>query len=178
MRASRTLGARPSRVCAPEARIGRSMRWSQARTACGARLAGGLIRHVRRLMIWGRTSGGVWRPQGASRVVARVAGPDAAHTKAPEGTDGKTGQSARRWLRTSPESPALLPSPSLAGLAALEPRTQGPFRGSLPGAVWRFAPAPSGKRNVVAGVHRPQRPYPRTDGGRRGSYPRACQHCG
>ena len=68
----------------------------------------------------------------------------AGRTKAPEGTGGSPAVRRVQRLRTSPQS--LVAAGSLARWPC-DPRTRfpGPLRGSLPGSVWRFAPAPSGK---------------------------------
>ena len=124
---------------------------------------------------WVRSGGG----RGHPRRVSCAVGADARRTaKAPEGTGGRTGRPAHRWLRTSPESPALRPGPSLAGLAALEP-------GSWDRPEDRSSVRPGGshlplraRRNVSAAPLWPQRPYPRSCGTGPRSYPRVGHHCG
>jgi hypothetical protein len=77
---------------------------------------------------------------------------DVAHNEAPEGTGGRTGQSVRtgseqvRSRYAPPETLARRP-------CGRRTRFPGPSRGSLPGAVWRFAPAPSGKTNSTGRGH-------------------------
>ena len=81
-------------------------------------------------------------PGNTSRRFEGDGGP--AHTKAPEGTGGRTGQSSRN---SSEQVRSRCAPPGTLARWPCGHRTRfpGPSRGSLPGAVWRFAPAPSGR---------------------------------
>jgi hypothetical protein len=78
--------------------------------------------------------------------------PDPRHNEAPEGTGGRTGQSFRtgseqvRSRYAPPETLARWP-------CGHRTRFPGPSRGSLPVAVWRFAPAPSGTTKCTGRAH-------------------------
>ena len=100
----------------------------------------------------------------------------AAHTKAPEGT---VGAQPFGGFGGFDKSQSLIAAGSLAHLpCGRRTRFPGPFRGSLPDAVWWFALPLRARRNVRPGAHGPQRPYPRScDAGSR-SYPRGCGRCG
>ena len=89
----------------------------------------------------------------------------AARTKAPEGT---VGAQPFGGFGGFDKSQSLIAAGSLAHLpCGRRTRFPGPFRGSLPGAVWWFALPLRARRNVRPGALSPQRPYPRScDAGR------------
>ena len=113
----------------------------------------------------------------AATAPARAPNPRAAHTKAPEGTGGRT---AGRCAPAPNKSGVVTPRPgsSLAGLAAVEP-------GSWDRPEDRSPVRPGGshlplraRRNVPATAARPQRPYPRTSPESSSAYPRTSTGCG
>ncbi len=109
------------------------------------------------------------------RIGARQETP--AHTKAPEGTGGRT---ARR-LATAPNKSGVItlrPKSSLDGLATIEPgfRDRPEDRSSVRSGGSHL-PLRAG-RNVPAGSIRPQPPYPRTSSEWSMAYPRDSPECG
>ena len=100
-----------------------------------------------------------------------------AHTKAPEGTGGRTaGRCAPAPNKSGVDT--LRPGPSLAGLAAVEPGSW-----DRPGDRSPVRPGGShlplrARRTVPAAAATPQRPYPRTSSEGTSAYPRTSGRCG
>ena len=110
---------------------------------------------------------------GASRGPRRTP----AHTKAPEGTGGRT--TCR--LVTAPNKSGVLtlrPGSSLDGLATIEPGSRDRPEDRSPVRSGGSHLPLRARRNVPAGSIRPQPPYPRTSSESPAAYPRDSPECG